>query len=81
MIELFWVVSLEYIIYDDGCHLKKYAENGKRCNLTAQTTKLMNTKIVVDKMHMKGHVDAWCKLHCDSRTIQELEKVIDLTYT
>ena len=32
-------------------------------------------KIVVDKMHMAGHVDPWCKQHCDPRKFKELDNV------
>lgn len=31
--------------------------------------------IVVDKMHMAGHVDAWCKENCDPKLFSELNKV------
>ena len=31
--------------------------------------------IVVDKMHMAGHVDAWCKKTCDPSLYPELQKV------
>ena len=49
----------EYICYDDGCHLKKYAENLCRRDQTATTKILSELHIVVDKMHMAGHVDKW----------------------
>lgn len=28
-------------------------------------------------MHMKNHVDQWCKEHCDPKKKPDLEKVID----
>jgi hypothetical protein len=31
--------------------------------------------IVIDKMHMKGHTDKWCKENCDPKSRPELEKV------
>ena len=31
--------------------------------------------MVVDKMHMKGHTDPWCKEHCDPSKFQALDKV------
>ena len=31
--------------------------------------------MVFDKMHMKGHVDEWCKQNCDARSIEELREV------
>ena len=36
--------------------------------------------IVVDKMHMAGHVDAWCKEYCDPRKFKELNEVYTCTY-
>ena len=68
--------ALEYICYDDGCHFKKYAENQCRRDLTMTTKALCNLSIVIDKMHMAGHVDAWCKKYCDPRCFSELSKVI-----
>ena len=32
-------------------------------------------KIVVDKMHMVGHVDPWCKEQCDPRKFKELDNM------
>ena len=31
--------------------------------------------MVVDKMHMKGHVDNWCKKNCDAKSFADLDKV------
>uniref|UniRef100_A0A1X7UCQ9 Uncharacterized protein n=1 Tax=Amphimedon queenslandica TaxID=400682 RepID=A0A1X7UCQ9_AMPQE len=56
-----------YIIHDDGCHLKKYALH-RSSNFISQLT------IVVDKFHMKGHTDKWCKENCDPNYIDELGK-------
>ena len=44
--------------YDDECHLQRYATNLCRRNLSIQ---LANTEIVVDKLHMAGHTDTWCR--------------------
>ena len=41
----------------------------------ATTKKIDEMNIIVDKMHMVGHVDSWCKQHCDSRKYKELDKV------
>ena len=30
---------------------------------------------MVDKMHIAGHVDAWCLDNCDSRKIKDLDEV------
>ena len=70
---LFFVI--EYICYDDGCHLKKYAENKSRSSLTPTTHFLSDVTIVIDKMHMRGHVDPWCSKVCDPRKYTELKNV------
>jgi len=69
------LLSVEFIRYDDACHLRKYAENPVRAGLTAQTKQLASVQMVVDKMHMKGHTDHWCKVHCDPAKFQALRKV------
>ena len=38
-------------------------------------TRLALLPIMVDKMHIAGHVDAWCLENCDSRKIKALEEV------
>lgn len=37
---------------------------------------MASLNIVVDKMHIKGHVDPWCLENCDARKVNELEKVL-----
>ena len=66
---------LEFICYDDGCHLRKFARNPVRNNLTPASTLLSKLEIVVDKMHIKGHVDPWCLQTCDARKFKSLDKV------
>ena len=64
-----------YICYDDGCHLSKYATNPCRRDLTPTTQAISQMSIVIDKMHMAGHVDAWCKENCDPHKFRDLDKV------
>ena len=52
---------LEYVCYDDGCHLRKYAMNPCQCDVTQTTHILSEVAIAIDKMHMAGHIDMWCK--------------------
>ena len=47
----------EFVCYDDGCHLRRYATNPCRRNMTPQSIQLAKTEIVVDKFHMAGHTD------------------------
>ena len=70
---------LEYICYDDACHLKKYSMHHSRCDLTQTTRYLSQMNIVVDKMHMAGHVDSWCKKECNPNLFPDLNKVSYVT--
>ena len=65
----------EIICYDDGCHLKRYANNAIRKSVTPQSMQIANTSIVVDKLHFAGHTDKWCREHCDPRSFKELDNV------
>jgi hypothetical protein len=64
-----------YICYDDGCHLRKFSQNPIRRNQSKTSEKIANLEIVVDKMHFKGHVDTWCRQHCDPNKHRHLDKV------
>ena len=67
----------KFTIYDDACHLKKYVEklNGfkninNRCNFFSATT------FVVDKLHIKNHVDReYCLKYCDPSKYKELNDI------
>ena len=72
---IFQLCSAEYICYDDGCHLRRYASNPVRQGLTEWTKVISQLEIVVDKMHMAGHVDNWCKEMCDPNKFRDLDKV------
>jgi len=78
-VQMYKIISTtpDYICYDDACHLRKFARNSIRSNLTSQSTALASVEMVVDKMHMKGHVDPWCKENCDANKFKELHKVCD----
>eukprot|EP00058_Branchiostoma_floridae_P001186 XP_002586674.1 hypothetical protein BRAFLDRAFT_105480 [Branchiostoma floridae] len=65
----------EYIIYDDACHLRKFARNPARADATETTRRLANMEMLVDRMHMRGHVDPWCKKHCGTWRFEDLDLV------
>ena len=52
-----------------------YASNPSRQDLTVTAQSIAKLCIVVDKMHMAGHVDRWCKDDCDPREIEDLDEV------
>ena len=66
-----------YICYDDGCHLQKYAQNTCRSRLTKTAEGIAKLKFVIDRMHMKGHTDAWCRRTCDPKLFPQLANVRD----
>ena len=59
--------------YDDACHLKKYAQNPIRNELTEVAKRLNNITMVCDIFHFRNHVDSWCKKNCNPHTCSELE--------
>jgi hypothetical protein len=63
----------EYLIYDDACHLKKFVES--RVNNTEKTKIFKTKKLVVDKLHIQGHVDHRCLQECHPNKFQDLEEV------
>ena len=65
----------EFICYDDGCHLKKYATNSDRKSITPTAAQLVTMNIVVDKLHFQGHVDKWCQENCNPYKFEELKTV------
>ena len=62
-------------MYDDGCHLKKFATNPVRSILTDTAKRIRDMEIVVDKMHFRGHTDRWCKTHCNPNDFDQLQTV------
>ena len=68
-------LSSETVCYDDGCHLKKYATNTSRINLTPTAAHIASLNIVVDKMHFNGHTDSWCHENCNPYQLKELDEV------
>ena len=68
-------LCVEFVCYDDGFHLRRYARNPCRSKISPSSAKLANAEIVIDKMHMAGHTDKWCHQHCNPRAFNELENV------
>ena len=69
------VHAVEFLCYDDGCHLRKFANNPVRSTLTDTTKKIAAMEIVIDKMHFKGHIAPWCRSNCNPNDFDELKKV------
>lgn len=63
------------ICYDDACHLKKFAQNPVRSDLTEIAKKIKEMSLVCDKFHFRNHTDRWCKTNCNPFTSTDLENV------
>lgn len=61
------------LCYDDACHLKKFAQNAVRCELTQVAKRMKDMKMVCDKFHFRNYVDSWCKANCNPHTSSELK--------
>ena len=48
------VHALDFLCYDDGCHLRKFANNPVRSTLTDTTKRIAVMEKFIDKMHFKG---------------------------
>lgn len=72
---LSYVFHLGYICYDDGCHLKRFAQNSVRSDVSAIAKFIAQLHIVIDRMHFKGHIDEWCKQNCNPDSFSDLDNV------
>ena len=68
--------ELKILLYDDMCHLKRFAENPDIADLNKWTKQFADeiTK-VVDKFHFRNHVDPWCQENCNPEKVTELNGV------
>lgn len=69
------LVKIDFLVYDDGCHLRKFATNKIRCDLTETAKRISKMEIVIDRMHFKGHVDQWCRQNCNPDNFDRLKSV------
>jgi hypothetical protein len=68
-------LTIEFLIYDDGCHLKKYASNPTRKQKTPTAKLIAAVPTVIDRLHFKNHVDPWCYQNCNPNSFEALKKV------
>ena len=63
---------------DDGCHLRKFTTNPVCSELTTTAQRIAKTRIVVDKMHFKGHIDPYGANHTyyNPYDFEELKMVV-----
>ena len=68
--------SIKYILYDDNCHLGKYAENEERAAKNKVSEKLgKRTGMYIDKFHFKNHIGKECVQKRDPYKIEDLNDV------
>ena len=70
-----YVWTTGFICYNDGCHLRKFAQNPVRSGLSETTKKISEIEIVLDRFHYPNHVDDWCKRTCNPNNFEELNGV------
>ena len=71
---------IAFLCYDDGCHIKKFAENPIRSTATETAKRIAGLHIVVNKFHFSGHVDSWCQQNCNPYSYKELDNVSYVSY-
>ena len=65
--------SIKYILYDDNCHLGKFAENEERAAKNKVSEKLgKRTGMYIDRFHFKNHIGKECVQKRDPYKIEDL---------
>lgn len=49
--------------------------NPSRVSQIATAARINSIRIVIDKMHFRGHVDAWCREYCNPNKYTDLDEV------
>ena len=64
------------LIYDDNCHLARFALR-KNLRNKNDTTRFFaeNVRKNVDRFHFGNHIDPWCIENCDPNKVRELDGV------
>jgi hypothetical protein len=64
--------SSKYLIYDNACSLEKFLKNRNIKQSSERGLKLDNMKLVIDRLHLKNHVDPECHKNFDANNYDEL---------
>jgi hypothetical protein len=64
--------KLKDLIYDDNCHMAKFALNNVKNEVT---NFFANVRKTIDKFHFVNHIDQWCIEHCDPYKVKDLDNV------
>lgn len=57
--------EIKAIIHDDACHLHKFCEARAASSASAARLAPPMIRYICDIFHMVGHIDPWCKIHCN----------------
>ena len=64
------------LIYDDNCHLARFALNKvEKCKNDVTEFFAKNVRKNVDRFHFGNHIDQWCIDNCDPNKVRELDGV------
>ena len=72
------VQILEFLVYDDVCHLRNFANNPVRNTFTKIAQDITVMEIVVDKLHFKGPIDQRSRHNCNPNKFDQLAAVCTL---
>ena len=67
--------SLQYLLYDDGCHLAPFSKEPKRASFSTASKTAASLEYYIDKMHFKGHVSKTCHERYNPYSCLALTKV------
>jgi hypothetical protein len=67
--------KLRHLIYDDNCHLARFALRKSLVNMNDTTSMFAKLKKNIDKFHFGNHVDTWCLENCNPYSDPELGTV------
>ena len=65
--------NVRTILYDDACHLVRYAKNESERNKECKA--MSQIPMYVDKFHFRNHTDPWCIENCDPTKIKDLDDI------
>ena len=65
--------KIKTILYDDACHLVRYAKNQRDRNPECKA--MSEIPMYVDKFHFRNHIDPWCIANCDPTMIKDLDDI------
>lgn len=67
--------EVKKLVYDDACHLCKYARNLERMAYSDGCRFMGQLDMKIDRLHYPNHVDPWCKKHMNPKKDKDLEGV------